>query len=155
MIQIEDWMILAGLLFVFIIIITYITYFIISKKMFPESANIQGEIDADKATVICEIKGSGIVKMVELQTSQNCLVDITVDGTSHTMLNIGRETEGQKKPHQDILKVKEQLNQRFTDNFSIHILNQSSQLLEYKGLLNYEIKKPLTVTLKAAFNELT
>jgi hypothetical protein len=155
MIQIEDWMIIAGLLFAFILIIAYLFYFKVSRKLFPEVAKFHKEIEPDKGAVVCEIKGSGIVKTVELETSRNCLIDITIDGTSHTLLNIGRDSEQQYKPSQDFLTVKEQLNQRFTDNFAIHILNQSTQILEYNGLANYEIQKQLTVTIKAVFSELT
>ncbi|MGD6850537.1 MAG: hypothetical protein ACQCN6_00580 [Candidatus Bathyarchaeia archaeon] len=155
MIQIEDWMIIAGLLFVFILIIAYLLYFKVSRKLFPEMVKFGKEIEPEKGTVVCEVKGSGIVKTVELETSRNCLIDITVDGTSHTLLNIGRESEQQHKPCQDILTVKEQLNQRFTDNFAIHILNQSNHILEYSGLANYEVKKQLAVTVKTVFSELT
>ncbi len=146
MIQIEDWTIITALLFVLIIIITYLLFRKVTIKLIPEISKFEQEINPDKGKIVLEIKGPGIVKTVELETNRNCLIDITIDGTSHTFLNTGLWAEQQHKSCQEKLTVHEQLNQRFIDNFAIHILNQSSQILKYNGLANYEVKKQLTVT---------
>jgi hypothetical protein len=151
MIQIEDWMILAGLLTLFISIFVYSLYFKISKKLFPENLRFEKEINPHIGSIICEIKGAGIVKTIELQTSNNCIIAVTIDGTSHTLLNVRPNHEDKNS---DFLTVKEGLNQKFENNFAIHIQNQSNKKMEYAGSASYEIKKKLSITLKTVFTEL-
>jgi hypothetical protein len=153
MIQIEDWMIIVGLLFAFILFIAYLLYFRVSRKLFPETIKFEKQIDPYKGSIVCEIKGAGIVKTIELKTNRNCILDITIDGTNHTLLNIGSQADDHNKSSFDYLTIKEQLNQKFTSNFSIHIQNQSNQILECNGLTSYELKKKLGVTLKTVFTE--
>jgi hypothetical protein len=153
MIQIEDWVILAGLLTLLILFFTYLLYFKVSKKLFPENLKFEKEISPQIGSIICEIKGSGIVKAIELQTTNNCLIAVTIDSTNHTLLNI--EPENKDINSGLLLTIKENLDQKFEYNCAIHILNQSDKDLKCIGNASYEIKKKFSVTLKTVFTELT
>ena len=94
--------------------------------------------------------------MVELHTNENCIITITIDGTNHTLLTVGPElgSEAPSKLNEDVLAVREQLDEKFIDNFTIHIQNRGAGILHTKGKMYYEIKKDLKKTVKTVFTEL-
>lgn len=155
MIQIEEW-IAIGAVVLILLSIAYLFYFKVSKKLFPQKNNFKTEIKAGEGTTVCEITGSGIIKMVELKTNENCIIDITIDGISRTLLTIGPEPglNNPFKPNEDVLAFREQLSQTFVRNCTIHVQNRGTGILHSSGAIDFEVKKGLKASLKAVLSKL-
>lgn len=156
MLQIEEWVAIAAIATILILTILYLVYFKVTRKLFPQMTDFDNEIRPGEGATVSNITGSGIVKMVELNTNENCIITITIDGTNHTLLTVGPEL-GSKAPsklNEDVLAVREQLDEKFVDNFSIHIQNRGAGILHTKGKIHFEVKKDLKTTIKTVFTEL-
>ena len=156
MLQIDEWAAVAAIAALFIVALGYFIYFKVSRKLFPQMQDFDNEIESGQGATVSNITGSGIVKMVELHTNENCIITITIDGTNHTLLTVGPElgSEAPSKLNEDVLAVREQLDEKFIDNFTIHIQNRGAGILHTKGKMYYEIKKDLKKTVKTVFTEL-
>jgi hypothetical protein len=156
MLQIEEWVAIAAIATILILAITYLIYFKVSRKLFPQTTDFDSEIKPGQGETVSKIQGAGIVKMVELDTNENCIITITIDGTNHTLLTVGPElgTKAPSKLNEDVLAVREQLDEKFIDNFTIHIQNRGAGILHTKGKIHFEVKKDLKTTIKTVFTEL-
>jgi phosphotransferase system HPr-like phosphotransfer protein len=156
MLQIEEWVIVAAIVALLTIAVAYLVYFKVSRKLFPQTKDFDSEIKPGQGETVSSIQGKGIIKMVELNTNENCIITITIDGTNHTLLTVGPELRVQEplKLNEDVLAVREQLDEKFIDNFVIHIQNRGAGILHTKGKIHYEIKKDLATAVKTVFTEL-
>jgi len=155
MIQIEEWITVAAVILI-VFAISYLIYFKITKKLFPQNTNFKTEIKPGEGATVCEIEGSGILKIIELKTNENCIIDISIDGVSHTLLAVGQEPGlyDPCKHNEDILTVREQLDETFVGNSAIHIQNRGAGILHSSGAVSFEVKKGLKESLRAIFSEL-
>ena len=156
MIQLSEWIGIALALTLLLLSTVYLIYFRISRKLFPQVADFSNEIKSGEGATISKIEGSGIIKMIELKTDGNCIITITVDNIIHTLLTVGPAPPSKIKIalNEYEFAIREQLNEKFTDNFTIYIQNQGTKLLSNNGKLSYEIKKGLKQTLKALISEI-
>jgi hypothetical protein len=159
MIQIDDWMIIAGLIAIFLVSAAYLAYFIVSKKLFPEVLEFQKEIKPNEAISVSTIEGSGIIKKIEMKTTEKdkSLIDLIVDQTSSVIFNFDKKIsghDGNLVELEDILSFEINLNKTFHNNFSITFHNRSDKMAHSNGKIYYEIKKPLGTTLKTILSEL-
>jgi len=156
MLQIEEWVLITAIAALLAAAAAYLVYFKVSRKLFPQTTNFDNEIKPGQDETVSKIQDAGIVKMVELDTNENCIITITIDGTNHTLLTVGPElgTRAPSKLNEDVLAVREQLDEKFIDNFTIHIQNRGAGVLHTKGKIHYEIKKDLKTTFKTVFTEL-
>ena len=156
MLQLEGWIVFALALALLVFPIGYLLYFKVSRKLFPQITDFSYEIKPGEGTTVGKVTGSGIIKMIELKTNQNCIIAITVDGVNHTLLTVGPELESNVtyKTNENVLDIREQLGEKFSDNCSIHIQNRSTGILQTNGNISFEIKKELKSTIKAVFSEL-
>lgn len=150
MIQIPDWAIIASILIFFVLCLVYLVYFIISKKLYPQVVEFQKEITPNNSTTILEIEGVGILKKIDVQTTDNntSLVVLVIDHTAYATLSIGREGRNSGKGGFDgqkdsLLKFELNFDKKFRKNFSIFIENRSDVPINSSGKIFYEIKKPL------------
>jgi hypothetical protein len=162
MIQIDDWVVIATILAFFLAALGYLIYFIISRKLFPMVMEFQKEIEPNKATTVLSVDGSGVVKKVEMQVTENdnSWIDIVVDGASYTNFvvtrepnNIGKIRVNDQKDR--LLNLEVNLDSKFHKNFLLLIHNRTEGALNSKGKVYYEIKNPLKVTLKVIYKETT
>lgn len=159
MIQIEDWMIVAALIVLLVLSLIYLLYFKISKKLFPKQLNFQKQIKPNEATTALSIDGSGIVKRINMQITENdnSLVNLTIDQSSYIVLGLAEKTdEPNKRISQNgkLMTIELQVDKKFSKSFSIFIHNRSSLPLNTSGNINYELKAPLKPTLKAIIAEI-
>ena len=159
MIQIDNWMILASAFSFFVICIIYLIYFIISRKLFPETLEFNREINPKESITISKIDGSGIVKKIKLKTTERSglLMDIIADQTSFINFSIdknGRLEDKNSELQKETLSVEINLNQKFESNFTIFIQNETDNLSSLNGNVNYEIRKSLKTTLRAILSDL-
>ena len=158
MIQIEDWMVIAGILIIFILAIIYLISIIITSKLFPKELEFQKEIKPNEATTISKIEGAGIIKKIEMKTIENEKSDITitVDQTSFITLGLNKKTispGGNSNTLEEIQSFEINLNKNFEKNVTIFFQNNSDKSSQSSGKIYYEIKKPLKSTLKTLFSE--
>ena len=158
MIQIEDLVVIAAILAFFLLCVFYLIYFIISKKLFPKVTEFQKEINPNKHMDVLKIKGSGIVKKIEMQVSEsnNSLIVMVVDGTAYNTFNMVREANNLgkisfSKRKDRLLKLEVNLDKKFHRDFSLFIDNKGDGPLSSAGKIQYEIKEPLSVTLRYVF----
>jgi hypothetical protein len=159
MIQIEDWTIVTALIFLSALLIIYLFYFKLTKKLFPKQVNFHEEIKPHKALTVLSIEGSGIIKRIEMQTTENenSLVNITIDQTSYLVFGLNKKTIGPDKYTNEnvkLLTIELQLDKKFTKSFTIFVNNRSSLPLNSNGNIEYELKEPIKPTLKAIASEL-
>jgi hypothetical protein len=159
MIQIDDWMIIAGLIAIFLFFIVYLAYFIVTKKLFPELLEFQKEIKPNETITVSTIEGSGIIKKIEMKTTENdkSLIDLIIDQTSSMIFNFDKTISGRDGTLvelEDILNFEINLNKTFHNNFTISFHNRSDKVAHSNGKIYYEIKKPLRTTLKTILSEL-
>jgi hypothetical protein len=156
MLLIEEWEIITVIAVLVVIAAVYLVYFKVSRKLFPQTKDFDDEIKPGQGATISSIQGTGIIKMVELNTNENCIITMTIDGTNHTLLTVGPEL-GLKSPsrlNEDVLAVREQLDEKFTQTFTIHIQNRGAGVLHTKGQIHFEIKNDLKTTFKTVLTEL-
>jgi hypothetical protein len=158
MIQIDDWMIITGILAIFFLSVIFIIYIIITRKLFPNVLEFQKKTESNQTTTISTIEGSGIIKKIEIKTSENnkALIDVIVDETSFAIFSFNKKTSGQDGSFnslEEILTVEINLDKKFRRNFSIVFHNRSENVAHSNGNIHYEIKKPLKITLKTLFSE--
>ena len=162
MIQIEDWVAIAGILAFFFVCISYLIYFRITRKLFPLVMEFQKEIKPDKAITVLSIEGSGIIKKVEMQVTENdnSWINMIIDGASYTNFVITKEPSSLGKtsynePKDKLLKLEAELDTKFHKEFMILIHNRSNESLNSNGKVFYEIKRPLKTVLKTLYSETT
>ena len=159
MIQVDDWTLITGLLAVFLLLIIYLIYVRITRKLFPKTLEFQKEIKPNEAITISTIEGSGIIKKIEIKTTENekSLIDITVDQTSFIIFGLGKKTgnqSGDLDVSEENLSFEINLNKKFERNFTLFFQNNSDKLAQLNGNVGYEIKKPLKITLRTLLSEL-
>ena len=159
MIQVDDWTLITGLLAVFLLLIIYLIYVRITRKLFPKTLEFQKEIKPNEAITISTIEGSGIIKKIEIKTTENekSLIDITVDQTSFIIFGLGKKTgnqSGDLDVSEENLSFEINLNKKFERNFTLFFQNNSDKLAHLNGNVGYEIKKPLKITLRTLLSEL-
>ena len=159
MIQIDDWMVIAGILVIFLVLIVYLAIFIITRKLFPGVVEFNNDINPNEAKTISTIEGSGIIKKIEMKTTENAksLIDMIVDQTSFIILDFSNKTSshgGNLAESEELLSSEINLNKQFHNNFAIFFHNRSDKLAHSSGIIYYEIKKPLKSTLRAILSEL-
>jgi hypothetical protein len=156
MLLIEEWVLITAISALLATAGAYLVYFKVSRKLFPQTEDFDSEIKPGQGETVSKIQGVGIVKMVELDTNENCIITMTIDGTNHTLLTVGPElgTKAPSKLNEDVLSVREQLDEKFIDNFTIHIQNRGAGILRTKGKIHYETKKDLKTAFKTIFTEL-
>ncbi len=147
MIQIPDWAVIASILIFFVLCLVYLAYFVISKKLYPQVVEFQKEISPNNSTTILEIKGSGILKKIDIQTieNNNSLAVLAIDQTAYATLSIFRKGsnarkggfEGQKD---SLFKFELNLDKKFSKDFSIFIENRTDVPINSSGKIFYEIK---------------
>jgi hypothetical protein len=162
MIQIEDWVIIVIILAFFFASLSYLVYFVLTKKLFPIEKEFQNEINPNKMITLLTIEGSGIIKKIEMQITENnnSFINISIDGTTITNFIITKEPYKKDKTSQNeqkggLLKLEINLDTEFRKDFSISLENRSDYSLNSTGKIFYEIKRPLKVVLKAVFAEIT
>ena len=110
----------------------------------------QKEINPNKAITILKIEGSGIIKKIEMQVTENdnSLIVMIIDKTSYTTFgiirepnNLGKASYNERKDR--LLKLEVNLDRKFHKEFSLFIDNRSNGLLNSTGKIFYEIKRPL------------
>lgn len=159
MIQINDWTLIAALLVVFLLAIVYLAYFIVSRKLFPNVLEFQNEIKPNEALIISSIKGSGIIKKIEMKTKENnqALISLTIDKTSYITFGLDKKISSPNRnmdPIEESLSLEINLNKAFEKNFAVFYNNNSDKSTQTNGKISYEIKKPLKITLKTLLSEL-
>lgn len=159
MIQVEDWMLIAGLLAVFLFLIIYLIYIRITRKLFPKQIEFENEIQPNKAITIATIEGSGIIKQIEMKTNENdkSLISVTVNQTSFLTFGLNQKNSRLSKnldSLEESLSFEVNLNKHFERNVTIFFNNNSDKLSHSNGKIYYEIKKPLRVTLRTLLSEL-
>ena len=157
MIQVEVWA-AATVIIIALLSVVYFFYFKISTKFFPQSIDFASKLSPKEGKPIIDIKGSGILKIVEISTNENCIIAITVDGVNKTLFAInsdGSTNRFELKKETSELSIREQLNQKFSKNCAIHIQNQALQSLDYKGNVRFEAKKGLGTTIRAVLSEMS
>jgi len=159
MIQIQDWIVVAVVLAFFLSCIFYLLYFIISKKLFPETAEFQKEINANDSATVLSLKGSGIIKKIETQITQtdNSSTVLIVDRTAYSTLNlvIAEKNQGHvgfDREKNKVLNFEVNLDRPFREDFSVFIENRSTIPINASGRIFCELKKPLGVTLRSLFS---
>jgi hypothetical protein len=149
MIQIEDWVVVAGLSVFLLLCVIYLVYFLKTKKLFPKVIEFQKQINPNTETTILKIDGSGIIKKIEMQVteSENLYTILTVDGKNKTTFRITNGTKNidksnYSKQEKRPLILETNLYEKFQKEFSLYINNNSDGLLNSSGKIYYEIKKP-------------
>jgi hypothetical protein len=162
MIQIEDWVIYLGILILFFLGAIYLIYFIISKKLFPMNMEFQNKVNPDKSTTLLSIDGSGIIKKIEMQVTENdnSWISMIIDGASYENFLITKANNSGKTnlsvQENILINIEVNLDAKFHKNFSLIVQNRSlDKTLDSSGKIFYEIKKPLKVVLKAIYAEIT
>jgi hypothetical protein len=155
MIQIEDWAVIAAILVFLGLCIVYLAYFIVTRKLFPKTMEFQKEINPNTAITVLTIEGSGIIKKIKMKVTETdkSLINMIVDQTSYTVFGIGKEPTGLGERQDGLLTLEVELDKKFDKNFSLFIDNRSDRMLNSNGEINYEIKKPLKITLKTIISE--
>ena len=155
MIQISEWVVIYLIIAFFILCVVYLLYFIISRKLFPQETEFHQEISPNKESTVLTVTGSGIIKRVEMQTTENTDSNImlTVDKTAYTSFittnppnNTNNKNPNTQEQHP--LKIEANLDRLFHQEFSLFIANKTSTPLNATGKIYYEIKKPLKETIK-------
>ena len=159
MIQIDDWMVITGLIAIFLASIVYLAYFIITKKLFPKVVEFQEIINPNEGITISSIEGSGIIKKIEMKSTQNDKTSIImiVDKTSFITFSSSKKTisqGGNLNALEEILNVEINLEKKFERNFSIFFQNNSDKLSHSNGKIYFEIRKPFKITLRTILSEL-
>jgi len=159
MIQIDDWMVIAGILAIFLLSMFYLVIFIITRKLFSEAVEFHNEIKPNEDRIISKIDGSGIIKKIEMKITENdkLMVDIIIDQTSYVIFSFIKKTSINSKDLAELeepLSFEINLNKKFENNFTIFFHNRSDKLASSNGNISYEIKKPLKTTLRAILSEL-
>jgi hypothetical protein len=156
MFQLEEWIVIILALILLVLPIVYLVYFKVSRKLFPQLADFSSEIKPGEGMTVCKITGSGIIKSIELKTNENSIIAITVDGINHTLLTVGRELGSNitSKQNENVLDIREQLDEKFSDNCTIHIQNRGTGILLTNGNISFEIKKGLKTSIRTVFSEL-
>jgi len=159
MIQISDWMLIAGIIVIFLLSIVYFVYFIIKSKLFPKVVAFQNEIKPNEAITISAIEGSGIIKKLEIKTNENdkSLISITVDQSSLITFSVSKKINnpsGNFDALEESLSLEINLNKKFARNFTLFFHNNSDKLSHTNGKIYYEIRKPLKTTLRTLLSEL-
>jgi len=159
MIQIDDWMVIAVILVIFLLFIVYLAIFIITRKLFPKVVEFHSEINPNKAITIFTIEGSGIIKKIEMKTTENdkSMIDIIVDQNSFIIFNFNKKTSsncGNLAELEELSSFEMNLNKKFNNNFTIFFHNRSDKLAHSNGKIYCEIKKPFGTTLKTILSEL-
>jgi hypothetical protein len=161
MIEIPDWVAFAIILALLVLCLCYLIYFRISRKLFPQVAEFQKEIHSNEEATILTIKGSGIVKKVEMQTSENnnSVIVLTVDRTAYASFGITRETKNSTKENANEQKgalqnLEVNVNKAFFEEFSLFMADKSDKSLNATGKIFYEIKKPLKDRVHALIEEI-
>ena len=160
MIQIDDWTVITGLLIIFTLFVVYLVSIIITRKLFPKVLEFQKEIKPNEALTISAIEGSGIIKKIEMNTAANdkSVITLTVDETSFITFALSKKTRSPAQnldTSQESLSAEINLNKHFENNVTMFFHNNSDKMALSNGKIYYEIKKPLKITLKTLFSELT
>ena len=158
MIQIENWMIIAGIFFIFGLSTVYLVYVIVKSKLFPKTLDFHKEINPNEGVTISSIEGSGIIKKIEMSITENnqSIMNMIVDQTSLVEVCFDRTTIQDSKLNslEKNLNVKINLSKKFEKNFTIFFQNRSENVVHLNGNIAYEIKKPLKTTLRTILSEL-
>ncbi len=159
MIQIDDWMVITGLLAIFLASALYLVYFIITKKLFAQVSEFQKVINPNEDMTVSSIEGSGIIKKVEMKTTQNdkASIILIVDKNRFVDLSYSKKTisqAGNLAALEETLDFEINLEKKFERDFSIFFHNSSDKPVHSKGKVYYEIRKPLKTTLGAILSEL-
>jgi hypothetical protein len=159
MIQIDDWMIIATILVIFLLSIVYLAIFIITRKLFPKVVEFDKKINPTETVTIATIEGSGIIKKIEMKTNESdkSLIDLIVDQTSFVIFNFNKKISGHEVNFvelEDILSFEIDLDRHFHNNFTISFNNRSDRVAHSNGKITYEIKESLKTTLRAILSEL-
>jgi hypothetical protein len=148
MIQIPDWVVIATILCFFFVCFCYLVYFIKSKKLFVKMIEFDKEIDPNNSLTILAINGSGIIKKMDIQTSENnnSSIVLTIDQTAYTTFSIVKDVNNSDKARVDekkerLLKLEVNFDKKFQKGFSIFIDNRSDVTFNSAGKIIYEIKK--------------
>ncbi|MGA3290261.1 MAG: hypothetical protein ABSD42_08500 [Candidatus Bathyarchaeia archaeon] len=154
MIQIEAWAI-AGVLVLFLLAIAFLSYFIISKKLFPQVIEFGQEINPNEGRTVSEIAGYGIIKKIEIRMQNvNSIINITVDQTNFLIFSLSNNKNSGYNVKENTLGAQIQLFERFNKNFSVYFQNQSDITLFSSGSIHFEIRKPLGITIKTILAEI-
>ena len=153
MIEIADWVVIAFILAAFALAIGYLLFFIITRKLFPQTTEFNTTINPNETSTVLTIKGQGIIKQIQtkIQEKNNALIDMIIDQTSYATFDITKETNNASPDSQGKLTFEVQLDSRFHKEFSISINNKSATPLSATGKISYETKRPLGVTIKSLY----
>ena len=148
MIVIPDWIAIAIIAAIVLFFIFYLIFIITSRKLYPQAMEFNSKIDPNDQETILTVRGSGIIKRVEMQTSQNnSSIVLTVDKTSYASFNLSKESNNTAKENpndqkDNRLKLEANLDRPFLNEFSLFVDNKSEVTLTSIGKIYYEIKKP-------------
>ena len=123
----------------------------------------ENEISPNKSTTLLSIEGSGIVKKIQMQITENenSWISMIIDGASYAnfLITKGFNSFAKINPsdqENNRIELEVNLDTKFHNNFSLVIHNRSnSGILDSNGKIFYEIKKPLKTTLKAIYTEIS
>jgi hypothetical protein len=155
MIQIEAWTILAGLLVLFLLFLAYLSYFVISKKLFPQVIKFEQEMNPNEGKTVSEIAGHGIIKRIEIKMQRSSSVlTVTVDKTSFVSFSFSDNNGTVDEAKENTLSAQMEVFERFNKDFSVYFQNQSDITISLSGSVHFEIRKSLGITLKSILAEI-
>ena len=159
MIQIDNWTIITGIVVIFVLSIVYVVYIIVTSKLFPKTIDFYKEINPNEAVAISTIDGLGIIKKIEMSTTENneSFIDMIIDQTSFMVVSFNTKAtiqSGNLDPKIKNLNIELNLNKKFRKNFTIFFQNRSETAAYLNGNINFEIKKSLKTTLRTLLSEL-
>jgi hypothetical protein len=155
-----DWFFIAFILFFFFAGLSYLVYFRVTRKLFPQEMEFHKEINQNDATPVLSIEGTGIVKKIQLQITENgnSQIDTIIDGTNYSTFAITKERNKMGKGNfneqkDELIELETNLDAKFHKHFSLFVHNRNDNLINSTGKVFYEIKKPLKEVLKAIYSE--
>lgn len=148
MIQIDDWTIITAILVIIIVFVISVVYKIKTSKLFPKTLDFHAEINPNEAKTISSIEGSGIIRKVEMNTTDNnqSLITLIVDKTTFVVIDSDSKNtiQGDKSNlFYKNLNVEMNPDKKFDKNFAIFFHNRSKNVTYLKGYITYEIKKSI------------
>lgn len=158
MIQTEVWIILAGMFALLTLSAVYLIYVLITSKLFPQTLGFYKIINPNENVTISSIEGSGIIKKIEISVGVNNQSIVTVIADRTRCMVIRLDEKAPRDPKQDSfsdsVNFEINLNKKFRNEFSIFLQNRGECNVQLNGNVNFEIRKPLWLTIKTLFSEL-
>ena len=88
-----DWVFVALVSVFFCVGLSYLVYFRVTRKLFSQEKEFRKEINPNEATTILSIEGSGIIKKIQMQITENdnSRIDMIIDGTNYLTFAVTSE----------------------------------------------------------------